>query len=185
MGGEGAYLTLFFPVLLGVMALVLIAVIATDKGITRPRTLGLGRRRIAMGYLGAILVNALYLSALSYIEADSRGVSGVVIGWSLFLAVTSTPFVVAGLTVFVLPMLALLRRWNKGTWQWLVLATAIMVAVLSLLTLRFPDSFWCEQNPFGCVWRWTSNLLPEAIAPVVGFVLFARVPATQKACTAS
>ncbi|MEZ5465965.1 MAG: hypothetical protein R3F22_12230, partial [Lysobacteraceae bacterium] len=135
--------------------------------------------RIAAGYLGAILVNTLLVAGHSYFDAHSSGVPQMVLSWSLFLATTTTPFVVLGLSAFVLPMLALLRLWNLGTALWLVIVTVTAIGLLSLLFLRFPDNLWCERNPWTCVWRWGSALTLPAIAAVLGFAAFARLPVVR------
>jgi hypothetical protein len=128
----------------GLIALVLIPVLPVF--IARSREFS--AMRLAMGYMGAILALAVVVAFSVYIspqEASSQwGVSAedywnaIASDFVATLAV-ATLFVVIGISLFGLPILALLRHFGRATIPWWLgssLITSLMVASLFFLAIR-------------------------------------------------
>jgi hypothetical protein len=119
MGSEIA-IPIFGPlIIIGVAALLYLALAGRSFAHTESALLGLGRRRLAMGYLGALMVLAVYnyidtvdLSRAKVTRGDVTAAEAARYfwGWYIYGLCLITPFVIFFITVLGLPLLALLRR---------------------------------------------------------------------------
>src|SRR5579862_4635225 len=119
MGSEIA-VPLFGPlIIIGVAVLLYLAVFGRRSAPPEIGLLGLGRRRIAAGYLGVLLVLVIYNYLDTLDLSHGKVASGEVTpkvaaqyfwGWYFFGICLTTPFVVFFVTVIGLPLLVLLRR---------------------------------------------------------------------------
>jgi len=193
MGSEIA-IPVFGPlIVIGVVGLVVLAVAGRRPGPRESALLGLGTRRLAMGYLGALVV----LAAYNYIDtvdlSHTKVTRGDVTaeeagryfwGWYVFGLCLITPFVIFFITVFGLPLLALLRRLGFAS----VLGGLVMsqlVAFCLSLCITLLDNQWCHSHALTCFLR---NLMPTAAlagALAFGFAVAARLPWWRSAPHAS
>jgi hypothetical protein len=168
MGSEIA-LPVFGPiVLLVAIAMIIVAIRGRGRLVSGASTLGLGRSRIALGYLGVLVASipvamwmarddARFQVANHYISPEAA--VRYQPGWSLTFYFILTPIAIFLVTVLGLPLLALLRKVR--------LASAAGVLGVSLI-LSVVLSYWMDSASTSNVAIW------ETIS--AGFVLAARLP---------
>jgi hypothetical protein len=182
MGSEIA-IPVFGPlIIIGVVALLFLAIAGPRSADSA--TLGLGRRRLAMGFLGTLVVLAVYnyietvdLSRTKVTRGDVTGAEAAqdFWGWYVFSLCLTTPFLVFFITVLGLPLLALLRRLGFASVLGAIAASQLAALFLSLC-VTFLDNQWCHAHLWKCL---LSNFTSTAIlvnALTLGFVLAARLP---------
>ena len=183
MGSEAA-IPLFGPlIIIGVATLLCLALFGRRVP-PESALLGLGRRRLAMGYLGALAVLAVsnYIDTvdLSHTKVTRGDVTDAEAaqyfwGWYVFGLCLVTPFVIFFLTVLGLPLLALLRRLRFASVAGGVAASLLVALCLSLFVTVL-DNQWCHSHLWKCS---VANFTDTAIlagALALGFVLAARLP---------
>jgi hypothetical protein len=168
MGSEIA-LPVFGPIVMfGAIALIIIAIRSRGRLVSAASTLGLGRRRIALGYLGALMASipvavwmarddARFQVENHYIsQADAARYQP---GWSLTFYFILTPIAIVLITVVGLPVLALLRKVRLAS-----VAGALGAGLVFSVLLSY----------------WMDSVSPESIAiwetVTAGFVLAAGLP---------
>jgi hypothetical protein len=184
MGSEIA-IPVFGPlIIIGVVALLFLVVAGRRPASAESATLGLGRRRLAMGYFGVLIVLAVYnyidtvdLSHTKVTRGDVTGAEAARYfwGWYLFGLCLITPFAIFFFTVLGLPLLALLRRLGFASAIG-GLAVSLPVALCMSLCVTLLDNEWCHAHLWKCS---LSNFKDTAIlagALTLGFVLAARLP---------
>jgi hypothetical protein len=184
MGSEIA-IPLFGPlIIIGMVALLVVALARPRSTPAESATLGLGKRRLAMGYLGALVVLAVYnyidtvdLSHTKVTRGDVTAADAARYfwGWYVFGLCLMTPFAIFFITVLGLPLLALLRRLRFASVLG-ALAASQLVALCLSLCVTFLDNQWCHAHLWECS---RSNFTSTAIlagALTLGFVLAARLP---------
>ena len=142
MGSEIA-LPVFGPiVLLAAIFFAVVAIKGRGRVTSEQSTLGLGRTRISLGYLGALLACvpvALWMSRDDarfkvenhYLTAETA--LRYQLGWALTFYFLITPFVLLLITVAGLPTLALLRRVRLASIVGVFFACLVVVVGISLL----------------------------------------------------
>jgi hypothetical protein len=155
-------------ILIGVAVLIVTAVRSRKRPTSNNSFLGLGRKRVALGYLGitAALVAYSYLETVRLSQTKvSRGdvtsleASQYFFGWFLNIFCLVTPFMLILTTVVGLPILAALRRLQFAS---------VLGVTLSALLLAAAISLWLSPD-----------YLPNALLAGligVGFALPARLP---------
>jgi hypothetical protein len=168
MGSEIA-VPVFGPiVLITAIVLVIVAIMGWRRPISVTSTLGLGRRRIALGYLGSLVAcipvaiwmakdDARFQIANHYISvADAVRYQP---GWSLEFYFMTTPITIVLITVVGLPILTLLRKIRLAS---VVGALGAGILVAALL------SYWADEAP--------AENITMFLTIIAGFVLAARLP---------
>jgi hypothetical protein len=161
MGTEVA-IPVFCPLtLLGILALLYVMYRSRRAEVTDSSILGLGRFRLASGYLGLLLAIAL-CSLLDTIALSSAKVregevtqayaDGAFFSWFLNLYFLAVPFLVVTVTMFGLPGFAVLRRVRLASVLGAVLIGLMFLAVLAVCFRSFPgwsDAVWATTVPVG------------------------------------
>lgn len=171
MGTEWVIPVLGLPIL-GCLILLVVLAIRSRVGLaTENRVLGLGRGRLAAGYLGA-LAAALVVSAwmtrgqLTFgLESGNyakEAASSYAVGLFLYYFIALAFFVILLLTVVGLPVLAGLRRMRLASTTGAALAAALIATLLAL---------WWHAAIVESIAIWT--------LVAVGFSLAARLPPVQ------
>jgi hypothetical protein len=120
VGVEGIGNWLGIPFLVCVVVLLFLA-LSDRRGVSQERLLGLGRGRIAAGYLGALCM--LVLVSLWDTRNDPRRV------FTILYVIVFGPVVIVLLTLIGLPMIALLRRLRFAS----VLGVSATGAIVTML----------------------------------------------------
>ncbi len=183
MATDFAYAAFLFPVLLCIVVFLCLAV---GKPATFAETtfLGLGRVRLARGYLGAIL-GALISAAISATELGFNKVAlghisntelrQLLPGYILYFFVLSVPFALAALTFVGLPVLATLRRFRAMTVIWASVAALLFSVALGIFTMRNPYNQWCTTHLIECGAKSVFSTMLLALPVVFGFALAAKI----------
>jgi hypothetical protein len=168
MGSEIA-VPVFGPiVLICTIALVIVAISGRRRVVSTASILGLGRTRLALGYLGALVASvpvaiwmawddAKFKVGNHYITAEAAAKYQP--GWSLTFYFILAPIAMVLITVLGLPLLALLRRVRLASIVG-VLAASLAIAVIL--------SYWMDSVSF------EDLAIFETVT--AGFVLAARLP---------
>jgi hypothetical protein len=154
--------------LLGLVILLYLAISGRKAVVTESSLLGLGKSRIALGYLGIMIALAVctYVDTVSLTDLKvQRGdvtrlyAQRAFVGWYLELYFLGVPLIVAAVTVFGLPLLAVLRRVRLASFLGTLLVGQLAAAVLTHVfgTPLLAHSLW-------------------AAAVTGGFALGARLP---------
>ena len=185
MATDFAVMMFQLPVLLGVLVLAAVAILGRRRESGAASFLGIGRSRLALGYLAAIAATLVYSAiqswqlgqekvALGHVtagEANARWVSS-----SLYFFVLATPFVVAGLTVLGLPALAALRRLEFASLASLAILAFVFCAAMGGWVLVAPYNLWCSSHASACALGSFSASAALSIPVVFAFALGARLP---------
>lgn len=173
------------PVLIGIVLLIGIALLGRKHVTTSDSFLGLGRGRLALGYLGSLAA----LLAYSFVESILHGRTKVELGhvtaaeasqhtpgWTLYLFILLTPFVVFFLSVLGLPALAVLRRLRFASVAGALITSQLIAALFSAWPAVFPHNQWCGSHRLDCVGGAyvSAALLSATVA--LGFSLAAWLP---------
>ncbi|MGY3265553.1 hypothetical protein [Lysobacter sp. HA35] len=173
------------PILLAVLVLAATAFFGRKRGVGPSSFLGIGRTRLALGYLAAAGVTLAYAGVDSWQLAQEKVALGHVTaseatarwaGWSLYLFVVATPFVVVGLTVFGLPALAALRRIGFASLAGLVASALAFSAAVAGWALLAPYNVWCSSHASACALESFDASLALGVPVAVAFALGARLP---------
>jgi hypothetical protein len=184
MGTEIA-LPVFGPLIgIGLAILLLVAVRGRRSTVNKTRTLGLGRSRIALGYLGAIagLVAYSYIDTvdISRIKVARGDVTApeaahLFFGWFLNVFCLSTPFMVILMSALGLPLLAVLRRIRFASLLGAMMSGQIVAAFFTWLFLA-PYTDWCQSHELLCFQSANKSNAILASVLTAGFALGARLP---------
>jgi hypothetical protein len=173
------------PVLLGVLFLAVIAFVGRNNPVGPASFLGVGRSRLALGYLAATAAILLYagfsaadlvqqkaaLGHYSITEGKARWA-----GSALYLFVLITPFVVAAITGLGLPAMALLRRVRFASVFGAVLSALVLALGAGAWSLIWPHNSWCASNPLLCSWQAIVSVAALSVPVAVAFALGCRLP---------
>ena len=185
MGSEIAPV-LFGPILvLCAGILIFLAISGRHRVVTSNSTLGLGRTRLALGYLAVFVVCLAYsfwdtinLSNMKVargdvteLEADQYFWSWYIYGFSL-----TTPFYFFFLTALGLPGLAILRRFKLMSVAGTCIGSQIVAFLLSLLGFLFFANYWCRSDTLRCVLSNYASTAPLALFTGLAFAVAARLP---------
>jgi hypothetical protein len=181
MGNEFFIGIFFFPVLAGILVLLYLASFSVEQAETHPGTLGLGRRRIAAGLLGAIVATLILTTISEFSSAYSRGLEHNAVNWAASMFIIVTPFVIAGIVILGFPFFSFLRRYRLQSVLGCCLIALFISGVFAVLALPFPDNLWCEANPVQCVTRRLSFAFTLSGLCALGFGIFARLPIFRSA----
>lgn len=153
MGIEGAY-WLWIPI--AFCLTVLPVLVVTDRGHWRQyKGVGMGRGRIAAGYLGIICM----VSVICWWHSRDFTGKGATIGWTLLNTAVFGPLVLILFTLLGLPVLALLRKLRFASVIGVSLSAA---AIAELLALMLTEALWI--------------FLIYGVLVGVGFSVAARLP---------
>lgn len=141
--GTEAVIPLFGPLFLGCLVLLVVLAARRQRGIgSRDLLLGVGRRRIARGYLASIAVAvaiAVWMTqgqlrwGLEFGSYRKEAAFEYAVELFLFYLVTFGVLVVFVLTVVGLPLLALLRRLNFNSIVGVIFLSLVVSAGISWL----------------------------------------------------
>lgn len=173
------------PVLIGILVLFVIAFAGRKRVTSSKSFLGLGRSRIAFGYLGSLLALLIYSAIDSVVlgrakvaldEVTAMEAHKLTLGWTLYLFILFTPFVVILLSVVGLPTLAVLRRIRLASVSGALVASQLAAASFSVWPAVYPSNLWCESHRLQCVGgAYTSaSILCATVA--LGFGVGSRLP---------
>lgn len=185
MGSEIAPV-LFGPILvLCAVVLVFLAFSGRRRLVTRKSTLGLGRSRLALGYL------AVFMVCLAYAYWDTINLSNMKVargdvtqlqadqyfwGWYIYGFSLATPFYFFFLTAVGLPALAILRRLGLMSVVGTCICSQIVAFVLALLASLFFANDWCSSHAVRCVASNYTDLALLALAIALAFAVATRLP---------
>ena len=185
MPTDFAYAAFFIPVLLCIGFLAITAFAGKPAVDQEKLFLGLGRVRLARGYLGATLA-AFICTAISATQLGFNKVSlghitnaelrHLLPGYALYFFILAMPFVLFALTVIGLPVLAALRKFKALTIAWAIAAALLFSATLGVWTMLSPYNQWCKTHLLQCGTQSVLSTALFAIPVVVGFMLAARIP---------
>ncbi len=152
------------------LATALLAMLAVFARPSKPGTgiLNIGIKRLACGYLGALVATLLY---------------SVAIGGDKFplLYILIAPLVIVIITVIGLPLFALVSKFGfSSLFGVLLIALICSVAysAYSLITFE-PYNIWCHANEAACMARSPIYFTFAAILIALGFGLGARLPVVK------
>jgi hypothetical protein len=185
MGSEIA-IPVFGPlILLGVVALVLLAIAGRSSGPAESALLGLGTRRLAKGYLGALVVLAVYnyvdtidLSHTKVTRGDVTAAEAARYfwGWYVFGLCLITPLVIFFITVLGLPLLALLRRFGFASVLGGLVGSQLVALCFTLCVVLPLENQWCHSHLWKCLLSDFTQTAVLSGALALGFVVAARLP---------
>ncbi len=185
MGTEIAVPILGPIILIGVVFLAYMAVSGRNQPISETSALGLGRSRLAFGYLG-VLVAALLYSYWDTVELSKYKIAeGHVTpaeadeyfwGWFLNLFCLATPFIYFFLTVVGLPLLKVLRRLGLLSVLGAFLASQALAIVIAGYAVISPYGDWCSANRLSCGIDEYWEAAPLLGVVAVAFALTSRLP---------
>jgi hypothetical protein len=174
----------FAPVLIWpiVAFLVYLAVSGRRRSVTSRSTVGLGRGRLALGYLAVLLVCLAYAywdtidlsnwkvarGHVTQLEANQYFWNWYINGFSL-----AALFCLFVLTALGLPTLAVLRRLRLTSVVGVCIGSQIIAFLLALFPLLFP---WCSVHATQCVANYYTELALWAFAMALAFAVAARLP---------
>ena len=179
MGTEIA-VPLFGP-LIGIFLIVLlyVAIRGQKASVKKVPTLGLGRKRIALGYIGAIAALAVY----SYIDTTEISHTKVARGdvtateaaqfffsWFLNVFCLSTPVMILLMSALGLPLLSVLRRIRFASLIGVMILGQMVAAFFTRLFLS-PYTKWCRAHELGCFQTANKSNATLAIMLTAGFAL--------------
>jgi hypothetical protein len=173
------------PVLVGLIAVVLLAVRLKPAGAEAAAFLGLGARRIAFGFLGAMCALLAYAVAdsialgfnkveLGHVTAEQM--PAMVPGWSFYLFILLAPFVATALSLAGLPLFALLRRFRLASVLGVLVLAAVYSGLNGFVTYIGPYNNWCSSHLTECAAKSTVESMFLASAVALGFAVGARLP---------
>ncbi len=185
MGSEFAPV-LFGPVLvLCAIFLVYLAVSGRHRPVDVKSTLGLGRSRLARGYLAVIVVCLAYAywDTVALIEFKvARGdvsqaeASQNLWGWFVYGFTLSAPFNLLFLTALGLPTLSLLRRIGFMSVAGVGVASQVIALILVILLMLLFENDWCRANTVQCMARDYGETGVLALLMALAFSLAAKLP---------
>jgi purine-cytosine permease-like protein len=185
MATDFAYAAFLLPVLICIAVLIALAVIGSPSKQNDTAFLGLGRVRLARGYLGAIFVT-LICSAIGSTQLGFTKVSlghitdaelrQLLPGYIFYFFVLTVPFVLAALTVVGLPALAILRKLRALTIIWASAGALLFSAVVGARTMLSPYNRWCTTHLLECGAQSMFSCALLAVPVTLGFFLAARIP---------
>ncbi len=174
----------FWPVVAGGVLLLVVGVAGRQAG-TNGREPATDRGRLGLGYLGGVAAIALYAALETYrlgLEKVERGqVTPDVLreslsGWIWFVSLMLIPIAIFFMTVFGLPLFALISRYGWGSLVGvLALAAAFTLAFAGYFYL-VPYNLWCGAHPDLCMARTLVDVGIPAVLVALGFALGARLP---------
>jgi hypothetical protein len=185
MATDFAYAAFFFPVLIGILVLLVLAFVSPKSQQSAGVFLGIGRRRIAFGYLGALVATLAYSAFDSvrtgYWKVDQGHITAsempsMVPGWTLYIFVLMAPFVVLVLTAIGLPVLSLLRRFGIASVAGVVLVAVAYSAAWAAWVYFRPYNLWCESHALQCSSGMFISTFTASLVVALGFGLAARLP---------
>lgn len=176
---------LALPVLIGVLVLLSIAILGRKRGSQGTSFLGLGLGRIALGYLGGLLALLIYSAIDSVILGRTKVALGeitaaeahkLVLGWTLYLFILLTPFIVISLSAVGLPTIAMLRRMHLASVSGTLIVSQLFASLFALWPAISPSNLWCESHMLQCEGGTyvSASILCATVA--LGFALGARMP---------
>ncbi len=179
---------LFGPILIFcAFVLVYLAISGRHRVVTSKSTLGLGRSRLAFGYLAVLMlcvvyayVDTIYLSEMKVARGDVTQLQAdqYFWGWYIYGFSLATPFYLFYLTAFGLPALAVLRRFRFMSIVGVSIGSQVIASLLALLALLLSVSAdrWCELNVVRCVASYYADSAPLALVMALAFAVGARLP---------
>lgn len=147
--------------------------------------LGIGRRRIAFGYVGALVATVGYSAVetlrIGYWKVDQGHITanempGLVPGWTLYAFVLMAPFVVVVMTLFGLPAMAVLRRIGIASLAGVTLVATVYSAAWAIWVFFLPYNLWCGSRALRCSGSMFFSTLAASFVVALGFGLGARLP---------
>ena len=192
MATDFAVAYFFLPVLIGIGVLVFLAVAGGKRPPSSALFLGLGRKRLAFGYLGALITLLIYCAIDSYSLGRTKVSLGhvsaaeahqLLLGWTLYLFILTTPFVVFFLTVVGLPALAGLRRIGFVSLAGCVAVSQLVAVILSIWPAVAPYNQWCATHRWQCVGGSFSSAAILGATIAIGFALAARLPLVRRSAS--
>ena len=185
MGSEIAPF-LFGPILIFCAGLLIfLAISGRRRVVTSNSTLGLGRSRLALGYLAVLVVCLAYsywdtinLSNMKVARGDVTQLEAdqYFWGWYIYGFSLTTPFYLFYLTALGLPALAILRRLGLMSVVGACICGQLVAFLMALLVLLFFANDWCRLNAAQCVVSNYTASAPLALSMAVAFALATRLP---------
>jgi hypothetical protein len=182
MATDFAYALFLLPVLVGLAAFAIVAIKA--KNASNTGFLGLGARRIARGFLGALgalLIYAILEAVLGGFAKIERGhitaeeMPALVPGWSIHLFAIIAPFVVFATTLGLLLLRVFVRARLISLMGALIIAFAYALARAYFIYTE-PSNAWCASHLVECASKaFLENLLIAATV-AIGFALASGLP---------
>jgi hypothetical protein len=184
MGTEIA-VPLFGPlIVIGVIILLYVAIRWRKVPINKSPMFGLGRSRIALGYLGAIAglvaysyIDTTEISRIKVARGDVTATEAAhfFFGWFLNIFCLSTPFMILLMSALGLPLLSALRRIRFASLVGAMMLGQIVAAFFTWLFLS-PYTEWCHSHELLCFQSANKSNAILASMLTAGFALGARLP---------
>jgi len=184
MGTEVA-VPLFGPlIVIGVIILLYVAIRWRKLPFNKSAMLGLGRSRIALGFLGAIAglvaysyIDTTEISRIKVARGDvtAAGAAHFFFGWFLNIFCLSTPFMILLMSAVGLPLLSALRRIRFASLIGALISGQIAAAFFTWLFLS-PYTEWCRSHELLCFQSANKSNAILASMLTAGFALGARLP---------
>lgn len=188
MATDFAAAYLFLPLLIAVAFICLFALFAPKPTAGKRPVLNLGARRLARGYVGALLATLLYSIAdtvrLGYEKVGlghvtAAEMAGYFPSWTIYQFVLVAPLVLAVITLLVLPVLAIASRVGLVSVATALASAFAWSAFWAWRAYAKPYNWWCEQNQLECVGGAFLGKFTLATVVALGFSLGARLPAIR------
>ena len=184
MATDFAYAAMLIPVLLGIVTLLAVAFFGSKVPIGTG-FVGLGRRRIACGFLGALVATLAY-SLVESVQLlfwkigqghiPASDFQSRLPGTVLYLFVITAPFVVIALSLVGIPILSALRRLRMASVAGVTGCTVINALAWAAVVIAAPYNIWCDTHPWGCGGETFLDLLEISLPVAFAFGVFARLP---------
>lgn len=185
MGTEIA-IPVFGPlILIGVVVLLYLAVSGLRRPVSESSTLGLGRARLAFGYLGVLGVTFLFTYYDTLELSEYKVAEGHVTqveaenyfwGWFLNLFCLVVPFNFFLFTVLGLPLLKVLRRLGFLSVLGFLATSQIIALAIAVYGGLSSDNGLCLAGPLRCVANVYVEAAPGLAIVSLAFGLAARLP---------
>jgi hypothetical protein len=184
MGTEIA-VPLFGPlIVIGVIILLYVAIRWRESPVNKSPMFGVGRSRIALGYLGAIAglvaysyIDTTEISRIKVARGDVTATEAAhfFFGWFLNIFCLSTPFMILLMSALGLPLLSALRRIRFASLVGAMMLGQIVAAFFTWLFLS-PYTEWCHSHELLCFQSANKSNAILASMLTAGFALGARLP---------
>ena len=179
---------LFFPMLICVGILIALSLIGKPASTKEKAFLGLGRVRIARGFLGALFATLVYaviaaakigLDKVSRSEITNAELVQLYPGYTLYILILTAPFVIAALIVIGFPFLAVLRKFELMTLPWIALIAVVLSIANGVFAIARPYNLWCTSHLAYCGASSAFTAILIALPAALGFALAAKIPLTR------
>lgn len=174
----------FYPVLLGVLVLCVLAwrlkPIENGLGLA-----GLGIRRIVHGYIGVILAALVFACIQTYIigiekvelgHIKQEELASWVPPWGIYMFILTVPFILLVVSFIGFPLLIVFSKLRLNSIFGVMVISLVFPVGLTAFTYINPYNIWCTTHLAACSFQSFYTSLWPSILVGLSFGIFARLP---------